>query len=47
MAFFSAEEINYRVKFKNKSWRNSLANPGSEDYTELEDKIKKDVNIIL
>ena len=39
-AFISAEEGNYIVKLY-QVWKNDLADPESEDYTELEDKIIK------
>ena len=38
-AFFSAEEINYNVRFPNEVWDN--------DFADLEDKIKKDVKLCL
>ncbi|KAL9960826.1 hypothetical protein ACROYT_G034331 [Oculina patagonica] len=37
------EEINYKVKLTNDVWNDNLANPASQPYIELEDKIKHDV----
>lgn len=37
--FFSAEEINYKVKLINDIWDNDLANPESQLYIERENAI--------
>ncbi|XP_078343113.1 uncharacterized protein LOC144628876 isoform X2 [Oculina patagonica] len=37
------EEINYKVKLTNDVWNDNLANPASQPYIELQEKIKQDV----
>ena len=44
--FFSlAEEINYEVRFKDKTWSRDLANPDSLLYRKCEDEIQEMVII--
>ena len=41
VCFSVAEMINYKVRFKEKTWSSDLANPDSLLYRELEEEIKE------
>lgn len=45
VSFPLAEVINYKVRFKKKTWSSDLANPVSLLYRELEDEIQEMVNM--
>ena len=45
IVLYSAEEVNYKVRYKKKNWSSDLANPESQLYEQLEDEIQQTVNI--
>lgn len=47
ISFFSAEEINYKVKLINDIWDEDLANPESQLYIERENTIISSVKLVF
>ena len=47
LSFFSAEEINYKIKLINDVWDDDFANPESQLYIEREKTIVNNVKLVF